>query len=232
MIGIYKITSPKNKIYIGQSSDIDYRFLCYKKLKCKAQPRIYNSFLKYGVENHLFEIIEECTIELLNERERCWQDYYNVLGKEGLNCEFVSTNKFSKVVSEETKKKIANTLTGFKHSEESKKKISKGLIGRPVSKDTRKKISDSNKNTIFTEERKNKISKALTGRKLSKECLEKRSKSISRGKNYKAKLVINLETGIFYDCVIDASEAHNINRSTLNNYLIGHRKNKTNLVYA
>ncbi len=232
MIGIYKITSPKNKIYIGQSSDIDYRFLCYKKLKCKAQPRIYNSFLKYGVENHLFEIIEECTVELLSERERHWQEYYNVLGKEGLNCEFVSTKQFSKVVSEETKKKIANTLTGFKHSEESKKKISKGLIGRPVSKDTRKKISDSNKNTIFTEERKSNISKALIGRKLSKECLDKRGKSISRGKNSKARMVINIETGIFYDCIIDAAEAYNINRNTLNNYLTGFRKNKTSIRYA
>ena len=232
MIGIYKITSPTNKIYIGQSTNIEYRLVCYKKLKCKAQPRIYNSFLKHGVKNHVFEIIEECEVELLNERERYWQEHYDVLGKNGLNCEFVSTKEFSKVVSEETKKKISNTLTGFKHSRESREKISKGLIGRPVSKETRKKISESNKNTVFTEERKNKISKALKGRKLSKECLEKRSKSISRGKNCKSKLVINLETGIFYDCIIDAAEAHNINKSTLNNYLIGNRKNKTSLAYA
>ena len=232
MIGIYKITSPNKKVYIGQSSNIDYRFLCYKKLKCKAQPRIYNSFLKYGVENHTFEIIEECEAEVLSERERYWQDFYNVLGKEGLNCELVSTKQSSKVVSEETKKKIANTLTGFRHSEESKEKISKGLIGRSVSEETRKKISESNKNTIFTQERRNNISKALTGRKLSKECLDKRSKSISRGKNYKAKLVINVETGIFYDCIIDAAEAYNINRNTLNNYLTGFRKNKSSIIYA
>ena len=57
MIGIYKITSPLGYIYIGQSINIDYRFNVYKKLKCKSQLRIYNSFVKYGVDNHIFEII-------------------------------------------------------------------------------------------------------------------------------------------------------------------------------
>ena len=37
LIGIYKITSPNDKIYIGQSIDIDRRFIQYQKLKCKKQ---------------------------------------------------------------------------------------------------------------------------------------------------------------------------------------------------
>ena len=84
MIGIYKIISPLGKIYIGQSIDIDVRFNNYKKLKCKSQLRIYNSFIKYGVDNHIFKTIEECSLDLLNERERYWQDYYDVLNKNGL----------------------------------------------------------------------------------------------------------------------------------------------------
>ncbi len=32
MIGIYKITNPEGKIYIGQSIDIDRRFKEYKRL--------------------------------------------------------------------------------------------------------------------------------------------------------------------------------------------------------
>ena len=232
MIGIYKITSPSNKVYIGQSLDIENRFLDYKKLKCKAQPRIYSSLKKYGFESHIVEVIEECEIEMLNKKERYWQDFYNCIGKNGLNCQLVSTNELKKVHSEETRKKISIGLTGLKHTEESKLKISIGLTGRNVSEETRKKISDSNIGNVFSEERKSKISIALTGRKLSKECLEKRSKSISREKSCKARLVLNLETGIYYGCVIDAAIAHNINRNTLNNYLIGHRKNKTMLVYA
>ena len=58
MIGIYKITNPTNKIYIGQSTNIGNRFKHYKSLDCKRQSSLYKSFLKHGVENHNFEIIE------------------------------------------------------------------------------------------------------------------------------------------------------------------------------
>lgn len=37
LIGIYKITSPSNKVYIGQSTDLYSRFYIYKKLHCKKQ---------------------------------------------------------------------------------------------------------------------------------------------------------------------------------------------------
>ena len=45
-IGIYKITSPSNKIYIGKSNNINRRFKEYIKLRCKQQPKLYNSFKK------------------------------------------------------------------------------------------------------------------------------------------------------------------------------------------
>jgi hypothetical protein len=54
IIGIYKITSPSNKIYIGQSNNILYRWkYCYKKLNCKSQRHLYNSLMKYGFDNHV-----------------------------------------------------------------------------------------------------------------------------------------------------------------------------------
>jgi len=62
MIGIYKITNPKGKIYIGQSINIKRRFNEYKRLNCSQQPKIYNSLLKYGSDNHKFEIIEEFSL--------------------------------------------------------------------------------------------------------------------------------------------------------------------------
>jgi len=69
--GIYKITSPTNKIYIGQSIDIFNRWNQYKKLKSsiKQQPKIYNSLKFYGINNHTFEIIEECPISQLDKKE-------------------------------------------------------------------------------------------------------------------------------------------------------------------
>lgn len=58
--GIYKIISPSNKIYIGQSIDIKRRFRQYREPnRNKKHPKLNNSFLKYGIDNHTFEIIEE-----------------------------------------------------------------------------------------------------------------------------------------------------------------------------
>jgi group I intron endonuclease len=74
MIGIYRITSPTNKIYIGQSINIEKRWKYYNYIM--GQPKLCNSLLKYGIENHKFEIIEECTVEYLNERETYWKKYY------------------------------------------------------------------------------------------------------------------------------------------------------------
>jgi group I intron endonuclease len=61
MIGIYKITSPSGKIYIGQSTNIENRFNSYRILDCKKQIKLYNSLKKYGWDNHIKEIVEECT---------------------------------------------------------------------------------------------------------------------------------------------------------------------------
>ena len=61
MIGIYKITSPNGRIYVGQSKNIEKRIKCYKSLNCKGQKLLYRSLLKYGVDKHKFEIIIECS---------------------------------------------------------------------------------------------------------------------------------------------------------------------------
>lgn len=84
MVGIYKIINPKGKIYIGQSVDIEKRKYYYQTLHCKKQIMLYNSIKRYGWETHKFEIIEECFIENLDERENYWGGYYNTL-EEGLN---------------------------------------------------------------------------------------------------------------------------------------------------
>ena len=67
--GIYKIVNPKGNTYIGQSNDIKKRFKTYKNLNCKGQTKLYNSFLKYGVENHQFSVIENGDIDL-DEKEK------------------------------------------------------------------------------------------------------------------------------------------------------------------
>ena len=53
MIGIYKITNPNGKVYIGQSVDIEKRLSNYKRLSQSIleQPAIYNSLLKQNMSD-------------------------------------------------------------------------------------------------------------------------------------------------------------------------------------
>lgn len=60
MIGIYKITSPSNKVYIGQTWNVCSRKSAYKRISpIKQQRKLYASLVKYGWENHKFEVIHE-----------------------------------------------------------------------------------------------------------------------------------------------------------------------------
>lgn len=106
IVGIYKITNPSGKIYIGQSINIKYREKQYKNLASNIKPQIgiYRSILKHGWKKHKFEIIEECSLNNLNKRERYWQDYYGVL-EFGLNCILTKTKDKSGICSLETKKR-------------------------------------------------------------------------------------------------------------------------------
>ena len=240
MIGIYKITSPSGKIYVGQSINIKKRFETYKKLYCKQQIKLYNSLLKHGAENHKFEIIEECSVELLNERERYYQDFYNVL-KKGLNLKITQTNDKSGYFSLETKNKISIANKGKKRTEEQIKKMSDNLKGRiainkgikmseeqrkklsnihkgkkrkPLSNETKLKISLSQKNIPrkkHTKETKNKISYSLKGRKT---------------KPTRSLLLIDLNTGVFYYSITEYCNLYDLKHNTIYSILKGIRKNE------
>lgn len=83
MIGIYKITNlVSGKIYIGQSIQIEKRWEQHKKTirfleQDKWYNKIYLDMYFFGIENFSFEVVEECTIEELNEKEEYWIKYYN-----------------------------------------------------------------------------------------------------------------------------------------------------------
>jgi hypothetical protein len=66
---------------------------------------------------HDFEIIELCEVSQLNDRERHWQDEFDVL-KKGLNCKLTNTNDRVGKMSAETCKKKSVAMTGKKHTAE------------------------------------------------------------------------------------------------------------------
>jgi group I intron endonuclease len=238
MIGIYKITSPTKKVYIGQSIDIEKRFNQYKRLSCKTQTILYNSLLKYGANKHKFEVLCECEANELNDKERYYQEVFSAIGKAGLNCRLTkssdrsgklseeSKRKMSEAklnMSEETKKKISEFNTGKKHSEESKRKMSKARKGIKLSEESKRKMSKARKGIKLSEETKRKISEFNTGKKHSEESKRKMSESNN-------KIILNTETGIFYLGCEEAAITINITRIKLYNYL--NRKNTTPFIYV
>jgi hypothetical protein len=180
MIGIYKITSPSGRVYVGQAVNIEKRWRYYNKVVCKGQTRLYNSFVKYGVDKHIFEVLEECLEESLNIRERYWQEYYNTV-ESGLNLKLTKTKDKSGRLSKETKKKIGESnsiaLTGKILSEETKNKIGEGNKGKVVAEEVKAKMSSNSakywKGKTFSEEHKTNIQKGRQGYKHSEETIEK-----------------------------------------------------------
>ena len=97
MIGIYKITNLlNNKCYVGQSVCIEKRFAQHKspyEQQRHSELPLYKAFLKYGIQNFSFEVIEECKEEELDVKEQqyiekfdslCHHNGYNILsGGEG-----------------------------------------------------------------------------------------------------------------------------------------------------
>lgn len=93
MIGIYLITNNVNqKKYVGQSNNIERRTKEHlrsaqpdkysKKNERDSKTPIHLAMQKYGIQNFSFSILEECSVEQLNEREKYWIKYFQSNNKE------------------------------------------------------------------------------------------------------------------------------------------------------
>lgn len=89
--GIYMIENKINhKKYVGQSVNIIARWQAHR---CSAEnptaqdayTAIHKAIRKYGKDNFIYSIIEECEPNLLDEREVYWIKYYNTYEGEGYN---------------------------------------------------------------------------------------------------------------------------------------------------
>ena len=200
MVGIYKITNPKGKIYVGQSINIEKRFNRYiKQYKhIFSQPKVCNSLNKYTPDNHTFEVIEECSIEQLNKRETYWKQYYldQVNGDWDMVLFCNLHDNGGGPLSEETKQKISENKKNHPcYTQNWKDKISKGNKGRLQTEEEKEKrrvpkpkgfgekikkslqLNPPNKGKKFSHEHKNKISQAHNGKYLSEETKKKISTS-------------------------------------------------------
>lgn len=173
---IYKITSPTNRSYVGQTikESIEKRYK-YGKVS-KSQTKLYRSVKKHGWDLHKKEILETVFYEdpkILDEREIYWIEKLNCIER-GLNCR---NGGNTPGFSTSTRRKISEGNKGKKLSDEHRKKISESLNitnQDPLIKEIRKKGGEKARLTRIANG--NNVS-SLKGKKLSEE--DKMKKSIA-----------------------------------------------------
>lgn len=212
LCGVYKITSPSGRVYIGSSNDIKRRWRTYRwKNWCGDQIRLHSSFKKYGIKAHEFKILVLCDISRLYEFEAAFGAYYNALcDHKGMNCNLPAAGEFKQTKSEATKKKHALAMSKYKWSDETRKKFIESMATRTTEQ---KKASGAL------------ISKALKNKPKSKEHNRKVSEA---SKN----IILNTQTGIYYLGVQEAADSLGLKRSCLNAKLVGQSRNNTPLMYV
>lgn len=176
---IYLFTNTVNgKQYVGKTTrDINTR---WKEHCCCARRgsilKIHLAIQKYGMSAFSKEILEETTLDDVNLKEIYWieqlhPEYNMTTGGDGT---------LGWIPSEEWRKKTSSRLLGEnhpmygkKHTDDSKYKIKKALIGRSRSETTKAKISaqkKGEKNAFYgkkhTPETRDKIRQALKLRKI------------------------------------------------------------------
>lgn len=189
--GIYLIINLiNNKIYVGSAIKFKIRWRIHTNelnRNCHGNKHLQAAWNKYGQENFKFVIIEY-TSDLI-EKEQYWIDKlqvcnrkfgYNIVPNARTQLGYKHTNEsknkmsISKLnMSEETKKKMSISQTGLKRSELHVKNAVEGKKGYKHSQETKLKISNSNKisqkGKVHSEETKLKMSLAKKGKKKSEQ---------------------------------------------------------------
>jgi group I intron endonuclease len=240
--GIYKVTNHLNQVYVGASKNIVERYYKYKTVNFSFQTILLESVLLYGWENHTMEIIEECEESELNCKERQWQLFYNVLGEKGLNSKIEPCGEEKAILRDSLIKKLSDNKKGENHHYWGKRGVETPMFGKNHTEETKQKIREKNTGHICTEETRKILSEKNSGElngfygkthtEKTKQKMSVNHADFSKGKHPMAKLVLDLETGIFYDCVEDASNVLGIKRGTLTSWLSGKRPNKSNFIYC
>jgi group I intron endonuclease len=124
---IYAIYNKEtSKYYIGQTiKELNKRWQehLYEARRMKDAP-LYRSIRKYGTDKFKIRVIEECLIDILDERETYWISEYNSYN-DGYNQTTGAGGQYR--ISDEVKDKISTTMTGVEKSPEHIESIRKGL---------------------------------------------------------------------------------------------------------
>lgn len=210
--GVYRMYWNNNQyFYYGQSKNFAHRWRMH--LVMHSNYRITEVISRFGKPD--FEIIEYCGLQELNEREQ----YYINLHFNNLLCLNLSPTAGSckgVICRESTKRKIADKKKEL--TPEQRANIANAQKGKTNSLESNIKRRDAM--LSISDEYKQKMRQIKLG-------------TYTGSENHASKLVLNIETGIFYDTLKEAT-----NSQTKYNYgyckmmVSGKCNNKTSFIYA
>lgn len=162
--GIYKITSPSGRVYVGQSWNI-YRRWRHHRNDRRSDGLLQRSLRKYGISEHVFEIIfplpRDTDAATINEAEQFFIGLFTECGISMLNLTEGGRNAR---MSAEQKEKIRQALRRYKRTPEHRANISKSKKGVPKLESFKQGLREKMKGRPAT---------WLRGKKLSPEHIEK-----------------------------------------------------------
>ena len=159
----------------------------------KRSKHFWDSICKYGWNNFEHIVIAKG----LTEEEAKWLEIELIREHDTTN-----KNKGYNIT------KGGEGTNGYKHSEETKKKISEAGKGKTISEEQRKKLSEARKGENLSEETRKKLSEAGKGKN-----------------NSRATKVYCVELDMYFDTINEASEYVGCNRHTISQVLT--KNNKT-----
>ena len=160
-----------NKVYVGQT---------WSTLKARGNsgygyaksPHLNNAIKKYGWGNFYYEFLTMThTQQIADYWEQYFIDHFNSNNRKyGYNLKLAGSHGKH---SENSKNKMSKSMMGnknslgkntYKRSEDHKRKLSEAAKKRKHSEETKRKISESGRGKIMSEETKIKISEAQKGK--------------------------------------------------------------------
>lgn len=217
--GVYMLYWPSGHFYIGSSVDINRRYgqhLRHSKHCDHHNVNVLKISKKYG--NPSIRIMKICAEP---ERLQMEQQYLDANFNNPFCCN-ISPSAFDS--------------TGIKRRPETLKKMRNARLGKMMSEVTRKKISQSGKKLWAERPLHHGLSgeaNPFYGKKHTEQARTKMRKSKNvGGNNIRARLVLNFETGIYYDCASEAASVTSYKPEHLRGMLNGNKKNKTGFRYV
>lgn len=123
MIGIYCILNRLNgKRYYGQSLNLEYRMSFLER-----NSHLNSSLEKYRRDNFEIFVVEECTIDELDERERFYISRDDTMDP-SLGYNKTSGGNLNKVFSEETLRKMSDVRIGVPHPRSGAKSLETRIL--------------------------------------------------------------------------------------------------------